>query len=110
MTKKYKVYWVRGAEDGLLSVIKYFHSDHPVVIKNNPHKIKNKVPNLNGLPQRGRIGPEIKWQGILHYRELIIVLWKIIYRIFDSNVYVLSVIDSRKNIENILRQRLMRKQ
>lgn len=109
MAKKYKVFWARGAEDDLVSIIKYIHSDNPVAAKNNLNKIKTKVSNLNGFPQRGRIVPELKGQGILQYRELVVAPWRIIYRIFDTNVYVLSVIDSRQNIEDILLQRLVRK-
>ncbi len=109
MAKKYKVFWARVAEEDLVSIIKYIHSDNPIAAKNNLKKIKTKVSNLNSFPQRGRIVPELKEQVILQYRELIITPWRIIYRISDSSVYVLSVIDSRQNVEDILLHRLVRK-
>ncbi len=96
------------AEEDLISIIKYIYSNNPVAAKNSLKKIKSKASNLNGFPQRGRIVPELKENGILQYRELIVAPWRIIYRISDSNVYVLSVIDSRRNIEDILLHRLVR--
>jgi len=109
MAKKYKVFWARVAEEDLVSIIKYIHSDNPVAARNNLKKIKTRVSNLNSFPLRGRIVPELKEQGIFQYRELIITPWRIIYRISNSSVYVLSVIDSRQNVEDILLHRLVRK-
>ncbi|HEC18194.1 MAG TPA: type II toxin-antitoxin system RelE/ParE family toxin [Gammaproteobacteria bacterium] len=109
MDKKYEVFWARVAEEDLTSIIKYIHFDNPIAAKDNLKKIKTKASNLNRFPQRGRVVPELKEQGILQYRELIIAPWRIIYRISDSSVYVLSVIDSRQNVEDILLHRLVRK-
>jgi len=109
MGKQYEVLWAKIAEEDLTAIIRYIHSQNPPAAKDNLKKIKAKASNLNSLPQRGRIVPELKAQGILQYRELIISPWRIIYRISDSSVYVLSVIDSRQNVEDILLNRLVRK-
>jgi len=69
--------------------------------------IKQKVSALYTMPDRGRIVPELKAQGIHTYRELIIAPWRIIYRISDTTVFVLSVIDSRRNVEDILLDRFI---
>lgn len=50
--------------------------------------------------------PELQAQGIRQYRELIIKQWRLVYRISQKSVYVLTVLDSRQNIEDILLQRL----
>lgn len=109
MGKKYRVLWAEIAEEDLTAVIKYIYSENPSAAKDNLKMIKSKVSKLNSLPQRGRIVAELKEQGILQYREIIVPPWRIIYRISDSNVYVLSVIDSRQNVEDILLDRLIRK-
>ncbi len=108
MRKKYEVLWARSAEDDLISIIKFIHSENSIAAKNNLKKIKTKVSNLSNLPSRGRIVPELKDEGILQYRELIISPWRVIYRISELNVYVLLVIDSMKNVEDILLERLVR--
>jgi len=109
MTNKYKVFWARSAEDDLISIIEFIHSKNPQPAKNNLKKIKTKVSNFSNFPNRGRIVPEFKAEEILQYRELVISPWRIIYRISELNVYVLLVIDSRQNVEDILLQRLVRK-
>lgn len=109
MGKKHGVHWAKIAEDDLIAIIKYIHSENPLAAKDNLGKIKSKASSLNLFPHRGRIVPELQEQGILQYRELIIPPWRIIYRISESNVYVLSVIDSRQNVEDILLNRLVRK-
>ncbi|HFD13475.1 MAG TPA: type II toxin-antitoxin system RelE/ParE family toxin, partial [Crenotrichaceae bacterium] len=80
----------------------------PSAAKDNLGKIKTRVSALYSFPQRGRIVPELKEHGILQYRELIVPPWRVIYRISGQSVYVLSVIDSRRNVEDILLQRLVR--
>ena len=109
MHKSYDVVWAKIAEEDITAIIKYIHSDNPLAAKDSLEKIKTKVSDLNSLPLRGRIVPELLQQGILQYRELLVLPWRIIYRISDSNVYVLSVIDSRQNVEDILLHRLVRK-
>ena len=108
MNKPFDVKWAAIAEQDLTAIIKYIHSDNPLAAKDSLERIKAKVSNLESLPHRGRIVPELMQQGILQYRELIIPPWRIIYRISDSNVYVFAVFDSRQNVEEILLNRLVR--
>jgi plasmid stabilization system protein ParE len=65
-------------------------------------KIKQKAHSLYRSPVRGRIVPELQAQGVRQYREWIIPPWRIVYRISGKSVYVLCVLDSRQNIEDIL--------
>jgi hypothetical protein len=51
--------------------------------------------------------PELQDQGIFIYRELIITSWRIIFRISEMKVYVLSVLDAWQNVEDILLNRLI---
>ena len=109
MMRKYEVYWAKVAEEDLSTIIEYIFNDNPLAAKDSLKKIKTKVSDLDSFPLRGRVVPELKGHGILQYRELIIPPWRIIYRISEMRVYVLSVIDSRRNIEDILLDRLVRK-
>ena len=109
MPKKYNVYWVESAENDLVSVIEYIHSVNPQAALESFKIIKKKVSSLNSLPQRGRIVPELKEHGVSIYREIIIPPWRVIFKIVDEKVFVLAVIDSRRNVEDILLERLMRK-
>jgi len=108
MTGTYHVAWAAVAQRDLRQIIEYIAIDNPGNALRILHKIRQKVSDLHTLPERGRIVPELREQGIHTYRELIIAPWRVIYRISDKRVLVLSVIDSRRNIEDILLERFVK--
>ncbi len=107
MKKVYDVRWSETAEKDLIDIILYIAEDSPSHAYEVFKKIKRKASSLHAFPNRGRIVPELLAQGITQYRELIVVPWRLIYRISERRVYVLSVLDSRRNIEDILLTRLI---
>lgn len=108
MSKKYQVAWAAVAINDLKQIIEYIAIDSPGNESQILKKIKQKASDLYAMPDRGRIVPELKDQGIHTYRELIIAPWRMIYRISDTTVFVLSVIDSRRNVEDILLGRFVK--
>jgi len=106
MKEKYQVVWSNIAENDLRNIIEYIADDSPPNALKIFKSIKQKVSSLTTFPERGRIVPELQDQGILQYRELIISPWRILYRVSENKVFVLSVLDSRRNIEDILLKRL----
>ena len=106
MSTPFKVHWAGIAEEDLKNIILYIAEDSPTNARNIFEKIKETASSLTHFPERGRIVPELHDQGVSLYRELIVTPWKIVYRISDKKVYVLSVIDSRQNVEDILLKRL----
>jgi addiction module RelE/StbE family toxin len=110
MNKKYDITWSNVAENDLKSIVQYIAEDSPPNALKILNRIKNRASSLYTFPERGRIVPELRDQGILQYRELIISPWRILYRISEKNVLVLSVLDSRRNIEDILLKRLTNSQ
>jgi len=107
MRPKYDLIWAGVAENDLKEIIEHIAIDSPAEALKIFKKIKQKASSLYTLPERGRIVPELQDQGILFYRELIVRPWRIIYRISEKKVYVLSVLDARQNVEDILLKRLI---
>lgn len=107
MSQKYKVIWADRAEDDLKNIVEYIAGDSIANAQKDFDKITEKASGLYIPPERSRLVPELKDQGILQYRELIHSPWRIIYRISENKVYVLSVLDSCRNIEDILLKRLL---
>ena len=107
MKKVYDVRWSETSERDLTDIIEHIAGDSPSHAYQVFREINRKASNLYTLPERGRIVPELQDQGITQYRELIVSPWRIIYRISERNVYVLSVLDSRRNVEDILLKRLI---
>ena len=107
MSKKFDVIWAQVAENDLKEIIEYIATDSPAQALKTLQKIKQQASRLYTLPERGRIVPELQDQGILLYRELIVPPWRIMYRVSEMNVYILSVLDARQNVEDILLHRFM---
>ncbi len=106
--KKFKVIWTKNAELDLESIVEYIKIDSIDIAKKIFFEIKQEANKLYTLPLRKRIVPEFQQIGITKYREIIYKRWRIIYKIDDKKIYVLIVIDSSKNLEDILFQRLIK--
>ncbi len=57
-------------------------------------------------PEQGRIVPELKIFGN-RYREIIVTPWRIIYTIDSKEVVVLFIIDGRRDLEEVLYERIV---
>ena len=108
MSGNYSIEWADVAENDLRGIIEYIAQDNLSNAVKTFAELKKKGSSLSQFPERGRIVPELKDHGIILYSELIVAPWRIIYRISSKTVHVLSVIDSRQNVEDILLQRLIK--
>ncbi len=106
MKRKFEVVWSETAENDLIDIIEYILQDSRFNASKLFKKIKNKANSLNPSLQRGRIVPELQEQGITQYRELIISHWRLMYRVTERDIYIVSVLDARQNVEDILLKRL----
>ncbi|NLD38412.1 MAG: type II toxin-antitoxin system RelE/ParE family toxin [Desulfatiglans sp.] len=109
MTRKYHVASAETAQHDLMQLIDHIANENPENGSRSLQKIKKKVADLYTMPDRGRVVQELKEQGIHTYREIVIAPWRVICRISERVVFVLSVIDSRRNVEDILLDRYIKK-
>ena len=109
VVKEFNVLWTQTAIEDLDDIINYIANDSIESSKKIFYQIKKKSENLKTFPNRGRIIPELKYHNIETYREIIIDPWRLFYRIEKNNVYVLSIIDGRRNIEDILMTKFLSK-
>jgi toxin ParE1/3/4 len=107
MKQTYEVMWAENAQNDLRRIISYIAEDSMSRALQILRKITKSASRLHQTPMRGRVIPELQAQGVLQYRELIVSPWRIIYRISEHMVFVVSVLDSRQNIEDILFNRLL---
>ena len=107
MSAGYSVLWTEVAEIDLREIITFIAGDNVPNALHVLENIRDKASTLYAFPERGRVVPELQSNGIFIYRELIISPWRLLYRIADRNVYVTAVLDSRRNVEEILLQRLI---
>jgi plasmid stabilization system protein ParE len=108
MKQSVDVLWTAVAENDLLGIVDFIADENAGTALEILRKIKVSTAKLDQSPRRGRIVPELLKQGISRYREIVIRPWRVIYRIQGKKVYVVSVIDGRRNVEDILLERLLK--
>jgi plasmid stabilization system protein ParE len=108
MEKTYRLLWTKNAEEDLLNIIEHIKEESPKNAKSVFAKIKKHAASSNFFPLKGRVVPELQHEGITFYREVVVSPWRIIYKIGDDTVYIMAIIDSRQNVEDILLQKLLR--
>ena len=65
------------------------------------------IQSLSALPRRGKYPPEFQAEGLTFFREIQSFPWRIFYRVADEEVWVLAVLDGRRNIAQLLPGRLI---
>jgi toxin ParE1/3/4 len=108
MRKKYKVQWAGPARLDLIENTEFIADDSPASARKIVKKIRERVPDLYMIPERGRVVPELAKQGITTFREIIIPPWRVLYKIDGKVVYVEVIADGRRNLEDLLFRRIMR--
>ena len=108
MSMTYKLEWTTNAKDDLLTIVAYIKKDSPSVANDIYQKIRKKAHSSNFFPLKGRVVPELQKEGITMYREIVASPWRIVYKVGNSTVYIMAILDSRQNVEEILLQKLLR--
>ena len=108
MPVDYRVLWSAAAAGDLESIVEYIALDDSSAALRVLDRLQARATALEAMPLRGRVVPELKQQGIVTLRELVESPWRILYRVGDETVWVLAVIDGRRNVEDLLLERLTR--
>ena len=106
--KNFEVIWTKNAEYDLEIIIEYIKTDSLGMAKDIFFEIKDQCSNLLIFPTSRRIVPELQQVGILKYRELVFKRWRIVHKIENEKVYILIVVDSRRDVEDMLFGRLLK--
>lgn len=103
----FQIFWTQTAQQDLRMIIEYIASDSEVQASRIYQDIKLKAKNLSLMPFQGRIVPELRFFNIMTYRELIVSPWRLIYKIEGNKVWVLAVFDTRRDLEDLLLDRVL---
>lgn len=63
---------------------------------------------LRTLPRRGKYPPELQAAGVTLFREIQCRPWRIFYRSAEEDIWIVAVLDGRRNIAQLLPERLLR--
>jgi plasmid stabilization system protein ParE len=106
--RSYAVEFAAVAECDLQAIVEFIATDDPGAAIRVFDQIKACCATLRQMPERGRVVPELSAFGIHTYRELVVSPWRVVYRIGGRTVSILAVVDDRRNIEDVLLDRLVR--
>ena len=70
-------------------------------------QIEKAFSKLSEFPERGTYPKELLALGIREYREIFFKPYRIIYRVMNKNVYVLLIVDDRRDMQSLLQRRLL---
>ncbi len=70
-------------------------------------RIEKALASLSRSPQRGAYPSELLALGIREYHEVFFKPYRIIYRVNDKKIYVLMTADGRRDMQQLLQQRLL---
>ena len=70
-------------------------------------RIETALAGLSESPERGAYPKELLALGIREYREIFFKPYRIIYRIVEKNVYILLIVDGRRDMQTLLQRRLL---
>ena len=103
--KKYKILWSKPATKDLENIIDFIANDNKSNALKILKKIEKRVYELEEIPQRGSIVDELDAFNLYKYKQLIEYPWRIIYRIGDDSVFIMAVLDGRRHITDVLKNR-----
>jgi toxin ParE1/3/4 len=106
---KYKVQIPSSVIYDIQEIVDYIADEDATIALKILDRIESKINSLKEYPERGRVVPELLNQNIMEYHEIIETPWRIIYKIVDQNVFILTVIDGRRNVQDVLLKKLMNK-
>ena len=106
---KREVLWTDTARFDLENLIEYIADENPT---SQPRKCwaGSKTRRAHWKRRRSVAAsfPELRAVGVQHYRELVERPWRIVYRTEATRVLVLAVLDSRRDLQSLLLERLIR--
>lgn len=106
--RRFRVEWAEVAVRDLEELVSYIALDSEVNAARVLKRIETRAASLQSSPTRGRVVPELAHFGMRTWRELVVKPYRLMYRIEGDTVTVLAVFDGRRDLEDVLLERLLR--
>lgn len=104
----FKLSWTEAATRDMEEIVGYIAIESAVNARRLLARLRQRAAALETLPARGRVVPELALLGIVTWRELIVKPYRIVYRIEGRAVQVIAVFDGRRDLDDVLLDRMFR--
>ena len=106
---KYEVFITQDAEDDIFAIYDYiFRNDGENKASYVFQKLKETCLSLISFSDRGHTPPELERINVFNYKETHFKPYRIIYQIIENKVYIHCVFDGRRDLQEVLENRLFR--
>lgn len=107
MAAPVRVEWARVAVRDLDAILDYIVTESPTAAERTLDRLRAAASSLTSMPHRGRIVPELARLQVEAYRELVVAPYRLVYRVAERRVFVVAVLDGRRDLEHVLLSRLL---
>ena len=90
--------WTETAVSDLEDIRDYIAKDSEFYALRLLEKVFQGIEKLNTFPESGRVVPEVELKNI---REIILMNYRIIYKIEKDFIYILAIIHASRDINNV---------
>ena len=105
---RYTVFMLQEAEFDLEAIFRYIlDSGNPAAAKDMIRLIRKACNSLSRMPERGHAPPELARIDNFEYRQIMAESYRIVYQIVESSVFIFGIIHGRRNVDEVLKQRLL---
>ena len=106
MSELFVITWTRTAVHDLDEILEYIAAERSVDQALQLYEtLRPSILSLAKMPRRCRQVPEFLDIGLFEYREIIERPYRLVFRIIDQEVVILAILDSRRDLEELLIQR-----
>ena len=109
MSETFNVVLTETAERDILELTEYITDNDSIESAEYVlEKLESACLSLGIEPNRGRRVPELARIGVTTFRQIYFKSYRIIYQTLDKKVLVMSVVDGRRDLTDLLTMKLLR--
>lgn len=106
---KFEVFLTADAEEDIFGIYNYVSlTDSLEKAEYLFGKLRETCVSLENFPDRGHLPPELERINVRGYLEIHYKPYRIIYQIRNKEVFIHCVLDGRRNLQDLLQERLLR--
>ena len=105
---RFRVVWSEAAVRDLEDIASFVARDAPLDAGRLLARLEARASSPVAHPRRGGLVPELLRFGLKAWRELVVRPHRLVHRIAGRTVVVLAVFDARRDLEEVLLERLIR--
>lgn len=101
-----RVHYSTFAYEDLASLLMWIANERgPEAAEKVDRTIERAIASLEHMPDRGRAVPELRDRGYPNHREIIARPYRIIYEAVGRDVWLVAILDGRRQVEMLLLER-----